>query len=96
MAGENAMAIGERIDAKQPRRDFSERVDGVVRDIAAFRVVALSDPAHATPCSRLSRHWWAHPIGPLGKYPQRQPAKEGGCNRHERCTNLEMIASDCR
>ena len=30
-------------DAKQPRRDFSERVDGVVRDVAAFRVVALSD-----------------------------------------------------
>ena len=25
------------------RRDLSERVDGVVRDVAAFRVVALSD-----------------------------------------------------
>ena len=30
-------------DAKHPRRDFSDRVDGVVRDVAAFRVVALSD-----------------------------------------------------
>ena len=30
-------------DAKHPRRDFSERVDGVVRDVAAFRVVALLD-----------------------------------------------------
>ena len=30
-------------DAKHPRRDFSERVDGVVRDVAAFRVVALAD-----------------------------------------------------
>ena len=30
-------------DAKQPRLDFSARVDGVVRDVAAFRVVALSD-----------------------------------------------------
>ena len=29
-------------DAKHPRRDFSERVDGVVRDVAAFRVVAFS------------------------------------------------------
>ena len=30
-------------DAKHPRRDFSDRVDGVVRDVAAFRVVALAD-----------------------------------------------------
>ena len=30
-------------DATHPRRDFSDRVDGVVRDVAAFRVVALSD-----------------------------------------------------
>ena len=30
-------------DAKRPRRDFSERVDEVVRDVAAFRVVAQAD-----------------------------------------------------
>ena len=30
-------------DAKHPRRDFSDRVDGVVRDVAAVRVVALVD-----------------------------------------------------
>ena len=30
-------------DAKHPRRDFSDRVDGVVRDVAVFRVVALAD-----------------------------------------------------
>ena len=29
--------------AREPRREFSERVDGVVRDVAAFRAVALSD-----------------------------------------------------
>ena len=29
--------------AKHPRRASSERVDGVVRDVAAFRVVALAD-----------------------------------------------------
>ena len=30
-------------DAKHPRRDFSDRVDGVVRDVATFRVVAVAD-----------------------------------------------------
>ena len=39
----NAMAIGESMTRYHPRRDLSERVDGVVRDVAAFRVVAVSD-----------------------------------------------------
>ena len=30
-------------DARQPCRDFSDRVDGVVRDVATFRVVGLAD-----------------------------------------------------
>ena len=30
-------------DARQPRRSFDERVDGVVRDVGAFRAVALRD-----------------------------------------------------
>ena len=30
-------------DATHPRRDFSDRVDSVVWDVAAFRVVALAD-----------------------------------------------------
>ena len=30
-------------DAREPRREFSDRVDGVVRDVAAFRTVALTD-----------------------------------------------------
>ena len=32
-----------RLVRKPQRLDFSERVDGVVRDVAAFRVVALAD-----------------------------------------------------
>ncbi len=30
-------------DARQPRRSFDERVDGLVRDVGAFRAVALKD-----------------------------------------------------
>ena len=30
-------------DARQPRRSFDERVDGLVRDVGAFRAVALRD-----------------------------------------------------
>ena len=30
-------------DAREPRREFSDRVDGVVQDAAAFRAVAYSD-----------------------------------------------------
>ena len=30
-------------DLREPRREFSDRVDGVVRDVAAFRTVALTD-----------------------------------------------------
>ena len=30
-------------DLREPRREFSNRVDGVVRDVAAFRTVALTD-----------------------------------------------------
>ena len=30
-------------DPREPRREFSDRVDGVVRDVAAFRTVALTD-----------------------------------------------------
>ena len=30
-------------DARQPRRTFDERVEGVVRDVGAFRAVALKD-----------------------------------------------------
>ena len=30
-------------DGREPRRTFSERVDGVVRDVAAFRAVAQAD-----------------------------------------------------
>ena len=30
-------------DGREPRRAFSERVDGVVRDVAAFRAVAYAD-----------------------------------------------------
>ena len=30
-------------DARQPRRSFDERVDGVIRDVGAFRAVALRD-----------------------------------------------------
>ena len=30
------------------------------------------------------------PIGPLDKYPQCQPAKESGCDRHEYCVNLPL------
>ena len=31
------------VDAREPRRAFTERVDGVVRDVAAFRAVAFTD-----------------------------------------------------
>ena len=41
-------------DAKRPRRDFLARVDGVVRDVAAFRVVALSD--------LITQHFDGHPF----------------------------------
>ena len=30
-------------DAREPRREFSDRVDGVVQEAAAFRAVAYSD-----------------------------------------------------
>ena len=30
-------------DAREPQRDFAERVDGAVRDVAAFRAVAYAD-----------------------------------------------------
>ena len=30
------------------------------------------------------------PIGPLDKYPQCQPAKESGCDRHECCATLPL------
>ena len=47
-------------DATHPRRDFSERVDGVVRDVAAFRVVALADLNTGSPRAALwagARDW---------------------------------------
>ena len=31
------------VDTQQPRRAFSDRVDGVVRDVGTFRAVALAD-----------------------------------------------------
>ena len=33
----------QEYNGREPRREFSDRVDGVVRDVAAFRAVALSD-----------------------------------------------------
>ena len=30
-------------DAREPRREFADRVDGTVRDVAAFRAVAYAD-----------------------------------------------------
>ena len=30
-------------DPREPRREFSDRVDGVVRDVAVFRAVAQAD-----------------------------------------------------
>lgn len=52
----NIARLGHRraYDAKRPRRDFSARVDGVVRDVAAFRVVALSD--------LITQHFDGHPF----------------------------------
>ena len=41
-------------DARQPRRSFEERVEGMVRDIGAFRVVALQD--------LVGRHFDGHPF----------------------------------
>ena len=41
---ERAREIERReYDAREPRREFSDRVAGVVRDVAAFRTVALTD-----------------------------------------------------
>ena len=31
------------VDARQPRRSLSDRIEGVVRDVGTFRVVALAD-----------------------------------------------------
>ncbi len=42
-AGRERSGHRREYDARQPRRSFDERVEGVVRDVGAFRAVALKD-----------------------------------------------------